>query len=90
MIKKPSPFGELTDEQILQEFIKRFDCEGAVLIYFQDEAEYGFGGWKNAIGRTWVNDLFKRVKKDVRLRATIRAVTPGRSKWLNTEKKLQL
>jgi hypothetical protein len=80
-----SMFGELTDEQILQEFIKRFDCEGAVLIYFQDEAEYGFGGWKNAIGRTWVNNVFKRVKQEVRLRAPLQAVTTERTKWLNTK-----
>ena len=84
------PLGELTDEQVLQEFIKRFDCEGAVLIYFQDEAEYGFGGWKNAIGRTWVNNIFKRVKGEVRLRASLQKVPPGRSKWLKTKQNLQV
>jgi hypothetical protein len=82
---KPSPLAELTDEQILQEFIKRFDCEGAVLIYFQDEAEYGFGGWKSALGRTWVNNLFRRVKKDVRLREPLHAAIAGRTKWLNAK-----
>jgi hypothetical protein len=85
-----SLLGELTDEQILQEFIKRFDCEGAVLIYFQDEAEYGFGGWKNAIGRTWVNNVFKRVKQEVRLRASLQAVGDGRKKWLNEKKILKI
>lgn len=85
-----SLLGELTDEQILQEFIKRFDCEGAVLIYFQDEAEYGFGGWKNTMGRTWVNNVFKRVKKEVRLRASLDQAPPGRSKWLKKKQILQV
>jgi hypothetical protein len=85
-----SLLGELTDEQILQEFIKRFDCEGAVLIYFQEEAEYGFGGWKNAIGRTWVNNVFKRVKQEVRLRASFQAVACGQKKWLNEKKILKI
>ena len=32
----------LTDEQILKEFVKRFECDGAVLIYMEQNKEYGF------------------------------------------------
>jgi hypothetical protein len=74
---KSSPLGELTDEQILREFIKRFDCEGAVLIYMQDETEFGFGGWKDSLGRAWVNNLFKRIKKEARLRPPVQQQAPG-------------
>lgn len=59
------PIGNLTDEQILKEFVKRFGCDGAVLIYMESDTEYGFGRWKNSNGRQWVNQIFKNIKKDV-------------------------
>lgn len=61
------PIGNLTDEQILKEFVKRFGCDGAVLIYMESDTEYGFGRWKNSNGRQWVNQLFKTIKKDLQL-----------------------
>nr|WP_068890372.1 hypothetical protein [Pedobacter panaciterrae] len=49
----------LTDEQVLKEFVKRFDCDGAILIYKDDDQEFGFGRWRNSGGRKWVNNLLK-------------------------------
>jgi hypothetical protein len=57
------PISNLTDEEILKEFVKRFDCDGAVLIYMESQTEYGFGRWKNSSGREWVNHLFKTINK---------------------------
>lgn len=57
------PISNLTDEEILKEFVKRFDCDGAVLIYMESQTEYGFGRWKNSRGREWVNHLFKTINK---------------------------
>ena len=52
----------LTDEQILKEFVKRFECDGAVLIYMEQNKEYGFGRWNNSSGKIWVNELFKIIE----------------------------
>jgi hypothetical protein len=56
---------ELTDEEILKEFVKRFQCDGAVLIYLDSNTEYGFARWRNSLGRKWANKLLKALKKDV-------------------------
>lgn len=53
----------LTDEQVLREFVKRFDCDGAILIYKDDDMEFGFGRWSNNAGRKWVNGLLKTIKE---------------------------
>jgi len=53
----------LTDEEVLKEFVKRFECDGAVLIYRDSEVENGFGRWRNADGRKWVSSIFKMLKK---------------------------
>lgn len=71
----------LTDEQILTEFVKRFKCDGAVLIYLDEKSEFGFGAWNNSIGKTWVNYLFKLVKKETELRITSSVHTVGVSKY---------
>lgn len=52
----------LTDEQVLREFVKRFECDGAVLIYMDRDAECGFGRWSNPKGKKWVDHLFKTIK----------------------------
>lgn len=57
------PVENLTDEEVLKEFIKRFECDGAVLIYMESNTEYGFGRWKNHQGKKWVQTLFKHIKK---------------------------
>lgn len=57
-------FDELSDEQILKEFVKRFECEGAVLIYFDEKQEYSFGRWRTSLGRQWTSHIFKILKKD--------------------------
>lgn len=54
---------DLTDEDVLKEFIKRFECDGAILIYRDSEIENGFGRWRNANGRKWVNSVFNMLKK---------------------------
>ena len=57
------PVENLTDEEVLKEFIKRFECDGAVLIYMESNTEYGFGRWKNHQGKNWVQTLFRHIKK---------------------------
>ena len=52
----------LTDEEVLKEFVKRFECDGAVLIYRDSEIENGFGRWRNANGSKWVTTIFKILK----------------------------
>jgi hypothetical protein len=49
----------LTDEEVLKEFVRRFECDGAVLIYLDSAtelgaAEFGFGRWRNTKGKYWV------------------------------------
>ncbi|OJV16397.1 MAG: hypothetical protein BGO21_26220 [Dyadobacter sp. 50-39] len=58
---------ELTDEQVLREFVRRFECDGAVLIYLDSDAEFGFGRWVNSVGKNWVDNLFSRIKQPVYL-----------------------
>tara|TARA_R110001606_G_scaffold150927_4_gene291245 strand:- start:2 stop:253 length:252 start_codon:yes stop_codon:yes gene_type:complete len=52
----------LTDEQILKEFTKRFECDGAILLYMEDQKEFGFGRWASSDGRKWVNEVFSTIK----------------------------
>lgn len=58
MSKSTSILTGLTDEEILDEFVKRFQCDGAILIYLESNTEYGFAKWSNSNGRKWVNELF--------------------------------
>ena len=58
---------ELTDEQVLKEFVRRFECDGAVLIYLDSNEEFGFGRWVNSTGKNWVDNMFSRIKKPVHL-----------------------
>jgi hypothetical protein len=53
---------ELSDEQILQEFVKRFRCDGAVLVYLDSDTENGLGRWRTSEGRKWVNNIFSLIK----------------------------
>ena len=60
--------GNLSDEEILKEFVKRFECQGAVLMYLDGESsgqtkpkEIGFGRWKNGTGKKWVKGVFDRL-----------------------------
>lgn len=48
----------LTDEEVLKEFVKRFECDGAVLLYIDRDQECGFARWKNKAGRQWTKSLF--------------------------------
>ena len=61
---KQKTFDCLTDEEVLKEFVKRFECDGAILIYLDSNGEFGFGEWRNALGKKWVKNVINVVKKD--------------------------
>jgi hypothetical protein len=65
MPKKTASIQELTDEQILKEFVRRFECDGAVLVYLDSSTEFGFGRWRNLTGRNWVHTMFENLKQAV-------------------------
>jgi hypothetical protein len=52
---------DLTDEEVLKEFVNRFQCDGAVLLYLDSQVEAGFGRWRTQDGRQWVNNLFRSI-----------------------------
>lgn len=58
------PIENLTDEEVLKEFVKRFECDGAILIYMESNTEFGFGRWRNTAGKEWVKYLLKKIKDD--------------------------
>ncbi|WP_426091299.1 hypothetical protein [Flavobacterium sp. DSR3-2] len=64
MKKKESLLSGLSDEQILKEFVKRFECDGAVLVYVEGTTEAGLGRWNSPLGRKWVKDTFTKIKQD--------------------------
>ena len=57
---------DLTDEQILSAFVKRFECDGAILVYLDGTQEYGFSNCKNAVGKAWAQDVFRVLQKEPR------------------------
>lgn len=57
----------LTDEEVLLEFVKRFECDAAVLVYLDSENEYGFARWTTSTGKNWTKDVFNAIKKHVYL-----------------------
>jgi hypothetical protein len=73
----------LTDEQVLKEFVKRFRCEGAVLIYLDETTEYGFGRWRSSIGKKWVSTIFRTIKEDKTIIKSIMSANKGISIPLN-------
>ena len=62
MSKQNSILLGLTDEEILDEFVKRFKCDGAILIYLDGNTEYGFARSTTAHGRKWIIELFRAAK----------------------------
>lgn len=84
---KSSVLQNLTDEEILKEFVKRFECDGAVLVYFEEELEVGFGAWNNSLGRTWVNQFFKRVKQEICLRPSLKNTQNGIRRFISNKEK---
>lgn len=54
----------LTDEQVLKEFVKRFKCDAAILVYLDSDIESGFGRWSNKAGKKWVDETFKKLQED--------------------------
>lgn len=69
MPKRYTSIEELTDEQVLKEFVRRFECDGAVLVYLEKKTEFGFGRWRNATGRNWVHTMFDNLQQTI-VRAT--------------------
>lgn len=67
----------LTDEEVLKEFVRRFECDGAVLIYLESATEFGFGRWRNNQGKGWVNSLFQRVKQGAFMQPAFGGVEGG-------------
>lgn len=55
--------GQLSDEQILREFVKRFKCDGAILLYLEKNCENGIARWTNNSGKKWVKSLMPLIKK---------------------------
>lgn len=66
MPKKLASARELTDEQVLQEFVRRFQCDGAMLIYLDDDVENWFGRWRNSNGRVWVKDFIAHMQRNLK------------------------
>lgn len=64
MKKTESLLSGFSDEQILKEFVKRFECDGAILVYVEGKTESGLGRWNNSLGRKWVKDTFAKIKQD--------------------------
>jgi hypothetical protein len=58
MRKVTQSITELSDEKILDEFVRRFKCDGAILIYHEASREFGFARWRNKTGQTWVKGIF--------------------------------
>lgn len=56
------PIDNMTDAEVLREFVKRFECDGAILIYMESNSEYGFGRWKNKKGKDWVKNTIQQIK----------------------------
>jgi hypothetical protein len=52
---------DLTDEEVLKEFVSRFQCDGAVLLYLDSKVESGFGRWRTREGRRWVREIMRTV-----------------------------
>ncbi len=54
---------DLSDEQVLKEFVKRFKCDGAILIYLENNCENGIARWTNRNGKNWVKNLMPIIKE---------------------------
>ncbi|MFW2477397.1 MAG: hypothetical protein ACN4EP_10800 [Sediminibacterium sp.] len=61
MAKERLSAHQLTDEEVLKEFVSRFQCDGAVLLYLDNEVESGFGRWRTREGRQWVREIMRTV-----------------------------
>lgn len=58
--KDPS---QLTDEEVLSEFVKRFQCDAAILIYKDGDMEHGFMRWVNKAGKEWQDEVIDAIRK---------------------------
>ncbi|WP_157885954.1 hypothetical protein [Chryseobacterium glaciei] len=66
MKSKPSfsnLFEGLSDEDILKAFTERFNCDGALLIYLENDNENGLARWANKNGKKWVNAIMPVIKQ---------------------------
>lgn len=56
-------FEKLSDEDILKAFTERFNCDGALLIYLENDNESGLARWTNKNGKKWVNTIMPIIKQ---------------------------
>jgi hypothetical protein len=67
MSKRNSILAGLNDQEILDEFVKRFECDGAILIYLDGNTEHGFSKSLTKQGRRWADELMSVAKKHLSL-----------------------
>lgn len=65
----------LTDEQVLAEFVKRFQCDAAILIYRDGDYHHAFWKWVNKDGKQWADHVMNLIKQRDEERGMI--VTPN-------------
>lgn len=51
------PAGELTDDELLRVFMRRFEAQGVALFYVDAEGCHGMSRSKTATGRRFIKDL---------------------------------
>lgn len=66
LLKKPSPFDGMTDEEIVRELRKYLNVDGIVLVYLDNGGMTWFTRWKNTPGRKWCSLVFKYLKEFVK------------------------
>lgn len=67
MSKQNSILYGLNDQEVLDEFVKRFECDGAILIYLDGNTEHGFSRSVNTHGQRWANELMTVAKNHLSL-----------------------
>lgn len=67
MSKQNSILSGLNDQEILDEFVKRFECDGAILIYLDGSTEHGFSRSTTTHGRKWADELMAVAKNHLSL-----------------------
>lgn len=56
----------MTDEEVLKEFINRFNVDGAVLFYLEGDYESGLSRWVNKNGEDWCKKIIKTINPDIK------------------------
>lgn len=56
---------DMTDAELLKEFVKRFNIDGAVLFYLDGDHESGLSRWVNKNGENWCKKILKSINPDI-------------------------